>query len=49
MTAPNLAKKGVVLVSVAYRVGPMGFLAHPDSQRKRQGSGAYGIQDRSPA
>jgi len=42
----NLAKKGVVLVSVAYRVGPMGFLAHPElSAESGRGSGAYGIQD----
>ena len=27
----KLARKGVVLVSVAYRVGPFGFLAHPSS------------------
>ncbi len=42
----NLAKKGVVLVSVAYRVGPMGFLAHPElSAESGNGSGCYGIQD----
>ncbi len=42
----NLAKKGVVLVSVAYRVGPMGFLAHPElSAEGGGGSGTYGIQD----
>jgi para-nitrobenzyl esterase len=42
----NLAKKGVVMVSVAYRVGPMGFLAHPElSKESGKGSGAYGIQD----
>jgi para-nitrobenzyl esterase len=42
----NLAKKGVVLISVAYRVGPMGFLAHPElSKESGKGSGAYGIQD----
>jgi len=42
----NLAKQGVVLVSVAYRVGPMGFLAHPGlSAESGQGSGAYGIMD----
>jgi para-nitrobenzyl esterase len=42
----NLAKRGVVLVSVAYRVGPMGFLAHPElSKESGKGSGAYGIQD----
>jgi para-nitrobenzyl esterase len=26
----QLAKKGVVLVSLAYRVGQLGFLAHPE-------------------
>jgi para-nitrobenzyl esterase len=42
----NLARKGVVLVSVAYRLGPMGFLAHPElSAESGHGSGAYGIQD----
>jgi para-nitrobenzyl esterase len=42
----NLAKKGVVLVSVAYRVGPFGFLAHPElSKESGKGSGGYGIQD----
>jgi para-nitrobenzyl esterase len=42
----KLAKKGVILVSVAYRVGPMGFLAHPDLRKESgKGSGAYGIQD----
>ena len=42
----NLARQGMVLVSVAYRVGPMGFLAHPElSAESGQGSGAYGIQD----
>src|SRR4030042_1554570 len=42
----SLAKRGIVLVSVAYRVGPMGFLApHELSEESGQGSGAYGIQD----
>ena len=42
----NLAGKGVVLVSVAYRVGPLGFLAHPELSRESgKGSGVYGIQD----
>jgi para-nitrobenzyl esterase len=42
----NLAKKGVVLVSVAYRLGPFGFLAHPElSKESGKGSGCYGIQD----
>jgi len=42
----ELAKKGVVLVSVAYRVGAFGFLAHPElSAESGSGSGCYGIQD----
>jgi para-nitrobenzyl esterase len=42
----RLAQKGVVLVSVAYRVGPFGFLAHPDLSRESgHGSGNYGLQD----
>ena len=28
----NLARKGVVVVSIAYRVGPFGFLAHPETR-----------------
>lgn len=43
----RLAQKGVVLVSVAYRLGPFGFLAHPDLSRESggKGSGTYGLQD----
>lgn len=42
----GLAKKGVVLVSVAYRVGPFGFLAHPELSRESgRGSGNYGLED----
>jgi para-nitrobenzyl esterase len=42
----RLAQKGVVLVSVSYRVGPFGFLAHPDLSRESgRGSGNYGLQD----
>jgi para-nitrobenzyl esterase len=45
------ARKGVVLVSVAYRVGPFGFLAHPelDAEDGGKGSGNYGIQDQIAA
>ena len=36
----GFAKKGVVLVSVAYRVGPFGFFAHPELSRESgKGSG----------
>jgi para-nitrobenzyl esterase len=42
-----LAKKGVVLVSIAYRVGVLGYLAHPElSAESTHGvSGNYGILD----
>jgi para-nitrobenzyl esterase len=42
----RLAEKGVVLISVAYRVGAFGFLAHPAlSKESGKGSGNYGLQD----
>ena len=40
----RFAHAGVVLVSIAYRLGPFGFLAHPDL-----GSGNYGIEDQIAA
>jgi para-nitrobenzyl esterase len=41
-----LANKGVVVVSVAYRLGVYGFMAHPQLSRESgRGSGAYGILD----
>src|SRR5580698_1480274 len=42
----NLARKGVVLVSVAYRLGQLGFLAHPELSAENHGhSGNYGLLD----
>jgi para-nitrobenzyl esterase len=43
----QLARKGVVLVSIAYRVGQIGFLAHPElSAESSNGvSGNYGLLD----
>lgn len=43
----NLAKKGVVLVSIAYRLGQLGFLAHPElnAESQDQVSGNYGLLD----
>ena len=42
----KFAQKGVVLVSIAYRLGVFGFMAHPELSRESgKGSGAYGIQD----
>jgi para-nitrobenzyl esterase len=42
----NLAKKGVVYVSIAYRLGPLGFLADPELTKEQDGhSGNYGLLD----
>jgi para-nitrobenzyl esterase len=43
----KLAKKGVVLVSIAYRVGQLGFLAHPElsAENPNRVSGNYGLLD----
>jgi len=42
----RLAKMGVVLVTFNYRVGSLGFLAHPELSNEGTGvSGNYGIQD----
>jgi para-nitrobenzyl esterase len=42
----KFAKRNVVLVSAAYRVGPYGFLAHPELSRESgHGSGNYGLLD----
>ncbi len=43
----KLAKKGVVYVSIAYRVGQLGFLAHPElsAETKDHVSGNYGLLD----
>jgi len=42
-----LAQKGVVLVSIAYRVGALGFLAHPElsAESAEHVSGNYGLFD----
>lgn len=44
---PHLAQKGVVLVTINYRVGAFGFLAHPDltTESPHHSSGNYGIMD----
>jgi len=47
----ELAKKGVVLVSVNYRVGPLGFLVHPELSKESEHhvSGNYGLLDQIAA
>jgi para-nitrobenzyl esterase len=43
----HLARKGVLLVSINYRVGILGFLAHPElsAESPRKASGNYGLLD----
>jgi para-nitrobenzyl esterase len=42
----RLAGKGVIVVSLAYRLGALGFMASPElSQESGHGSGNYGLED----
>ena len=43
----NMARKGVLLVTANYRLGPLGFLAHPalTAESSHGSSGNYGILD----
>jgi len=47
----GLAADGVVRVNIAYRVGPLGFFAHPELTRESGygGSGNYGLMDQIAA
>jgi len=47
----RLAHKGVIVVTVAYRLGPLGFLAHPELTREspQHSSGNYGLMDQIAA
>ncbi len=47
----NLAKKGVVVVTVNYRLGPFGYLAHPEltAESEHASSGNYGVLDQIAA
>ena len=47
----NLARKGVVFVSIPYRVGVFGFLAHPQLSKESngKGSGNYALLDQLAA
>src|SRR5664279_531226 len=43
----QLADHGVIVVSIAYRVGPLGFMAHPEltAEASNKVSGNYGLLD----
>jgi para-nitrobenzyl esterase len=47
----RLAHKGVLVVTIAYRLGPLGFLAHPELTREspHHSSGNYGLMDQIAA
>jgi para-nitrobenzyl esterase len=47
----QLAPKGVIVVTIAYRLGPLGFLAHPELTREspHHSSGNYGLMDQIAA
>ena len=45
----KIANRGVVLVSINYRLGPLGFLAHPALTKESGSSGNYGFMDQVAA
>jgi para-nitrobenzyl esterase len=47
----RLARRGVIVVTIAYRLGPLGFLAHADltAESARSSSGNYGLLDQIAA
>jgi len=47
----ELAKKGAVVVGINYRIGPLGFLAHPEltAESEHYSSGNYGLLDQVAA
>lgn len=47
----NLARKGIVLVTINYRLGPLGYLAHSElsAESPQHSSGNYGVLDQIAA
>lgn len=46
-TQENFVREGIVYVSIEYRLGPLGFMAHPEASKESRDkiSGNYGIYD----
>jgi para-nitrobenzyl esterase len=47
----RLARRGVIVITIAYRLGPLGFLAHADltAESAHKSSGNYGLLDQIAA
>lgn len=47
----KLARKGVIVITIAYRLGALGYLAHPELTREspHHSSGNYGLMDQIAA
>ncbi len=45
----GFAKRGCVFVTISYRLGAFGFLAHPQLEKEGRGSGNYGLLDQIAA
>ncbi len=45
----SFARQGVIVVTLNYRVGLMGFLPHPDSRKESPGMGNFGLLDQIAA
>ncbi|HEY3951155.1 carboxylesterase/lipase family protein [Phenylobacterium sp.] len=45
----RLARRGVLVVTLAYRLGPLGYLAHPEltAESPHHASGDYGLMDQA--